>query len=260
MEADYTFSFTTGVFGCEDLDDPFYLSKSVASAEDIVLDRQYKLLPSCGGKDNMHHFKFTLEEATKIRDHYKVVYADTANPSWRFYFLRADGLDYSGQGAGIDVAGQYEYEAAYSFLPGTYYVKTGKTYYTGHTAVYEILLETATPCEDDIYEDNDFFDQATPVSEGLIHLRGCSVDKDYFSIDLSAGETLVVTLDHETPPEADYRMTGYNAMKQERARYQGYAHSSSISMTVTADETHCVDVFFWPDNNTYSLNFEVTGP
>ncbi len=260
LAADHTFGFTTGVFGCDGLDDPFYSNKSIASAGEIVLNRRYKLLPSCGGAANMHYFKFTLDEATKITAYYKVVYADTSRLGWVTYFLRADGQDYAGQGAGPIVADRCEYQFARSFLPGTYYINTGETNYTGHTAVFEFLLATSEPCEDDMYEDNDFFDEATPVSEGDIFLRGCSLDKDFFSIDLSAGQTLVVTLDCSNPTTELHRIVGYNAVEQERGYYQGYANPSSITLTATASETHYVEVFWWNNDMTYSLNFNITGP
>jgi len=259
LASDYTFDFTTGVFGCGGFDDPFAASKSIASAGEVVLDHRYRLMPSCGGDANMHYFKFTLDEATKITTRYMIVDADTTEISWRFAYLRADGQEYTGHGSGPDPTSPYEYESAYSFLPGTYYVKMGKTYDTGHTAIYEFVLETSEPCQDDAYEDNDFFDQATPVSEGSIDLRGCSVDKDYCAIDLSTGESLTVTLSYDTP-QADYVITTYNPSENQMSRYQRNDNPFDVSFTAATDGTYYIEVFWWRDGSIYSLDFDITGP
>ena len=259
LDSDYTFDFTTGDFGCDGLEDPFSTSKTIATASRVDLDHRYRLVPSCGGDENMHVFKFTLDEATKITTHYTIVDADTSKLSWRFRYMREDGLDYYAAGSGVTLDSYYDYQAAYSFLPGTYYIKTGKTYGTGHTAVYELLLETSSACVDDAYEDNDFFDQATPVTEGSYNLRGCSVDKDYLSIELEAGQQLDVTLSYELP-EADYIISVYNSSQVEMARYMRYANPFSFSYTAGASGTYYVVMFFWTDDHDYSLDFDITGP
>jgi hypothetical protein len=259
LDGDYTFGFTTGVFGCEGLDDPFYACRSTATAGELELDHRYRLLPSCGGDENMHVFKFTLDQATKVTTRYKIVDADTSNLSWRFCYMREDGQEYNSHGAGITLSSYYEYEAAYSFLAGTYYIKMGKTEDTGHTAVYEVILETSAACQDDAYEDNDFFDQATPVTEGSIDLRGCSVDRDYLSIYLEAGQTLEVTLSYDLP-EADYIVSAYNGSYGEIVRYARYANPFTFSFTAAASGTYYVRNFFWTDKHDYTLNFDITGP
>jgi hypothetical protein len=169
LSGDHTFSFTSGEFGCDELDHPFGDNHSLATAADIEFGRRYKLLPSCGGDGNMDYFKFTLTQAATVTAHYEVVYADTNKMSWRCYFPRTEDDYYTAHGSGPRIQDTPQpYELMYSFLPGTYYLRTGKTYDTGHTAVYELVVETSEACPDDAYEDNDFPDQAVPATAGLI--------------------------------------------------------------------------------------------
>jgi len=261
IAADYEFAFTTGVFGCDELEDPFENSKSIGTAALVDWDIRYKLLPGCGGDANMHHFKLVLTEDTMITIRYKIVDADTANLSWVTNFLRADGKEYPGQGAGITVADHYEYEFRRSFLAGTYYVKTGKRDYTGHTAVYEIVFMASEACADDAYEDNDFPDEATPVVAGpFAGLRACYIDDDYYAIDLSIGQTLDVTLDAPGTEGTLRRMWIISPSGTEMGRYNGYGNPCSLERTAFMDGTHYVQVRWWVSDIDYELDFEITDP
>ncbi len=261
LGGDYEFSFTTGTFGCEELEDPFAANMSIATAAGVEYDTRYTLLPSCGGQDNMHCFKLVLSEATMITVLYRVVDADTANLSWRLYFKRADEMDYASQGAGVTVADHYEYSFRRSFLPGTVYVKTGKAEETGHAAVYEIEFRASEACADDAYEDNDFMDQATPVTAGtLTDLRACYIDDDYYAIDLTSGQALTVTLDAPGTDGELRRMWILTPSGTEMGRYNGYGNPCSLERTAFTDGTHYVQVRWWMDDVDYELDFEVTGP
>jgi len=261
LSGDHEFSFTTGDFGCDELEDPFADAMSIATAAEVDFNTRYKLLPSCGGQGAMHYFKLVLSQATMITAKYRIIDADTTQVSWRLYFKRADEEDYTSQGSSPVVADHHEYSMRYSFLPGTYYIKTGKEEDTGHTAVYEIEFEDSEACADDAYEDNDFFDEATPVTPGTLeNLRSCYTDDDYYSIDLTTGQTITVTLDAPGTSGTLRRVWIYNPSNMEMGRYNGYGNPVVLERTAYMDGTHYVCSRWWIDDVDYNLTIEVTGP
>ena len=72
----------------------------------------------------------------------------------------------------------------------------------GASAPYalDIAVERAVqPCEDDDFEDDDTIATATPVVSGLLYdLQACPGDDDWFAVAAAAGDTLVVTVSHES--------------------------------------------------------------
>jgi hypothetical protein len=131
--------------------------------------------------------------------------------------------------------------------------------------VYDLTLETLDPCQDDAYEDNDFIDQAVPISPGTVRdLIGCDSDSDYFSLDLAVGQTLTATAT-ETTTRRDTRML--EIYGPTHSRLTGHvSHEDPIenpiveTWTALESGTYFVRIYWHGDGNVYDLEVEVTGP
>jgi hypothetical protein len=74
---------------------------------------------------------------------------------------------------------------------------------------YELDLVVATPgvCNDDAFEDDDLIGDARPVGAGTWTATSCPGDVDWFSIDLLAGDTLILDVDEDfTIGNVDFRV------------------------------------------------------
>jgi hypothetical protein len=127
--------------------------------------------------------------------------------------------------------------------------------------VYEIEFEDSQACADDTHEDNDFFDEAAPVTPGTLqNLRSCYTDDDFYSIDLTTGQTITVTLDAPGTSGTLRRVWIYTPTKTEMGRYNGYGNPVVLERTAFMDGTHYVASRWWIDDVDYELTIEVTGP
>jgi methionine-rich copper-binding protein CopC len=254
------FSFTTGPLDCDHLDDAFEPNHDVGSAVQVELDREYRMLKSCGAEERRDYFAFTLTDTAKVTAISYLSYADTSRVSWNIYWLNAQDDDYSTLGTSFrDDKLQCSYH--YTFLPGTYYVMMGKSYIDHHFVVYHFRLETSSPCEEDPYEDNDFIEDAAPITPGLWEgLRGCHVDADYYTLDLTAGQTLTVTASEVTSFGGTRRMKIYSPGYYERTRHTSQDEPAVESWTATEDGPHYFMIQYWVDGVVYDLDIEVTGP
>jgi len=254
MESDLTFSYTTGSFSCAGLYDPFEPNDDISSAKPVDLDTWYHLVPSCGGDERNDYYKYTLTDPAMTTVRVNFVRGDTTHIRWGIYFYRGDGEEYATLGTGkFPYPGNVSYH--YSFLPGTYYTRIFKYDSDQYTGVYDFIVETSEPCEDDEYEDNDFPDEAKPITAGLHEgLRGCHVDTDYYTIEMAAGKTLKVT------------MTEFTSVGGSRMLYLSGPGVSAggvnqveprVEMVLAQEGTYYIQTRWWADSVIYDLNIEV---
>lgn len=254
MESDYTFSYTTGTFSPGYLYDPFAGNFDIAHAADVETDTGYWLVPSCWTDTRFDFYRFTLADTAKVTASVDYVYGNTPEMRWGISYLRADEESYASTGTG---ARSYPSNISfnYSFLPGTYYAKIYKYESDAYCGVYNFTLETSEPCPDDEYEDNDFPDEAKPITAGLHEgLRGCFVDQDFYSIEMAQGKTLKVTMT-EVSSVGGSRMlyiTGpgvsVGGINQVEPR---------VEMVLAQAGTYTIRTRWWADGVTYDLNIEV---
>jgi hypothetical protein len=260
MLADFTFSFTTGALDCAHLEDCMEPNDQVGSAAAVELDKTYTCLSTCGGDGRYDYYRFTLESAAMVRAKTTLTYLDTTEVSWAIYFLRDQDSRYCWYLGPISAGGEQSYR--YTFLPGTYYLEVRKIHDDKYLAVYDLVLETSAPCEDDSYEDNDFWDEAVPVTPGTISdLRGCDVDPDWFSIDLTAGQTLVVTATQTTDFETTRELIIYDPDIKTVADtlFEAEGVPTTRSWVAIGDGIHYFSIRWWVDGLIYDLDVDVNG-
>ncbi len=250
----YTFGFTTGPLDCAGAMD--YLEPNSATNEvaDIEIPCTYPVLSSCGASDRYDYFSFTVEEAVKVTFRLERVDEGPA-VSWVAGFQRTVYQIYAVSDS-LRTGG--EVSDYYTFLPGTYLIRTGKQDEDDEIVFYRLTVETSAPCADDIYEDNDFSFEATPIGPGHFEdLMSCYRDLDYYSIDLTVGQTLTVTAANVSGGAVDGGVyildPDYTLVAQDR----GTDSPLGASWTATEDGTHRFRVG-WPSAEVeYTMDVEV---
>ncbi len=256
MTEDQTFAFTTGPMDCDHLDDYLEPNDTIGAAAEIDIVKAYPLLSSCGG-DN-EYYKFVLNDTAKVTARIEHVYSEDPQPTWYIRFKRATDEAYTwsigwfAEGTSIN--------HAFTFLPGTYYVETGSGVETGRIVVYNLILQVSAPCLDDSLEDNDFIDEASPITPGLTEgLRGCYRDRDCYSIHLGLGQTLTVTVDQD--PDIGSQLT-LEVLGPDGAVLTGgtYVENPAIlTWTATQDTTHYIGATYRNSNVRYSIDVDIMG-
>ncbi len=141
-----------------------------------------------------------------------------------------------------------------------------------------IVVDTPPACEDDEYEENDTWNvDATPVVDGSdIYATKCDGDADYYSIDLTSGQTITITLTFN-PDIADLVLIlWYSSVDYSTWHYIDYIMSgtgtASYSFTAgdeypfytgdyTGTGTYYIDIAEWMgDIAGYELTVSVANP
>jgi hypothetical protein len=214
------------------------------------------MLSSCGGSERFDFFEFTLSQEAMVKGTVMITYQDTSRVNWLWSYLRGDGGEYVS--AGLDATGgDNPVTWSHSFEPGTYYLQIGRYYDDSYLNVYSLRLRTLTACEDDTYEDNDFFDEAVALAEGSHNLKACRNDKDFFSINVHAGHTLSVTLDNGASNTR--RLYIHNPDKTFFGGVQNQVNPAMVSGVATQTGTHYIEIMYWVDDIDYELNIDITG-
>jgi hypothetical protein len=259
LAADYEFSFTTGPFDCAHLQDRFEPNDDITTATPVELDTHYPRLSTCGGQERRDLFRFTVTDTVKVTAMNHVSHSDSNKANFLVEFLRSDGAELTAAGMLGNVPGNMDWWR--TFLPGTYYLSTGKYHDDQYIVAYDLVLETSEPCQDDEFEDNDLFDEAAPMTPGSYPgLRGCKVDEDYYSLELTGGQTLTVTYAQTSTPEKLRRLTIYDEGERELLRRQESTSPTVGTLTIPSTGTYYIGFFFWNDDITYDLDIEVSGP
>ncbi len=255
MDQDYIFSFTTAAFACANLYDPFEPNDDTDQASPVELDTWYRLVPSCGSESRHDYYQFTLSDTAKATVILNVVDADTTHMRWGISFYRGNGASLTQLGTGHFLI-PFTQDFYQSLLPGTYIALLYKYDDDQYSGLYNFMIETSEPCADDQYEDNDFEEEATPITAGLYEdLRACYLDKDLYSIDLAQGKTLRVTMSEVEPSGGSRALriwgpgTSVGGVNQTEPR---------VEMALAGQAgTFYIYVQWWRDNVTYDLNVEV---
>lgn len=256
MGQEVIFGFTTGPLDCEHLRDRFEPNDDIASATQTGTDGFYPGLTSCGGAERFDFYRFTLTQTQKIRVTTEAAYVDTQSVVWKIKFRRDDGLDYASLGTQVYAGGSAS--SYYTFLPGTYWIEAGKYDDDSHLVVYHLIVEELAPAPDDQYEDNDFPDQATPIQPGLYEgLRGARSDADYYSLDLTVGQTITVTATEVTTTYGIRRLEILDANATFLTGHTDTVNPAVEFWTVTTTGTYIVYARWWSDDVIYNLNVEV---
>ena len=151
---------------------------------------------------------------------------------------------------------------------GTYAVYVGLDPYAADDATpgnfYELVLTLGAPCTD-VFEDNDSQARAYPLGSGdFLGLRSCPNDGDYYSMNLSEGETLIVdaTFAHAA---GDIDLRVYGPSGAQVASATSNSDDEHIEYLVANTGEHIVsvalDVYAADDEtpgNAYSLT--ISGP
>jgi hypothetical protein len=259
MPADFDFAFTTGPLDCAHLEDYLEPNDDLGSATPIELDTVYPLLSTSGGAERYDYFRFDVETASLVKAYNKGVYLDTTSVDWFVQFWRDEEHQYGWQGSSMEPGRERGFY--FTFRPGTYYVEIRKNADDHHCAVYDLELQTSPPCEDDAYEDNDFLEEATPVTPGTIpDLRGCFIDRDFFSIHLDTGQTLTATATQVTDLQVTRRMKIFDPAGISRidTTFNAQGVPATRSWTAQEDGTHYVKIRWWTDGIIYDLDIDVS--
>jgi hypothetical protein len=253
-----TLSYTTGPNDCEHWADRFEPNEDAYEASILELDLVYPHVSTCG--DDVDLYGFTLTEPRKVTVSTAIIQAipdpedNDEFPNWAIFWVRENGDAYTTKGTSAHPGESRSFH--YSFFPGTYYAKI----WCGDDEVlvhYEVEFSTSEPCADDEYEDNDFRDEAKPISPGLHeNLSGCYLDKDWYSIPVISGQTFTMTVN-----TGDY--TGTRRVRAyEPGGGQFYTTNSnnpiSDSIEITADGTLDLAFEVWADDVIYDMELTLT--
>jgi hypothetical protein len=193
MGSDYTFSFTSAALDCANAADYFEPNNATNETTEVEIPCTFPVLSSCGGDERKDYYSFTLGEAKKVTVRLRRIDGGSA-ASWSTSLLRGFYQIYA---FGDSLRTTEETSNYYTFLPGTYTFSTGKQNEDDDIVFYSLTIETSSPCPDDVYEDNDFYFEATAIDPGsYTDLMSCYRDQDFYAIDVSAGQTLTVTADN----------------------------------------------------------------
>jgi hypothetical protein len=250
----FTRSFDTGPLDCEHLDDQFEPNDEIAEATPLELDTRYRMITIC--QDDEDKYVFTVEETVMVRALEWIKHNDEIEDNFARVFMREDGERYVSAGSAPSSGAYLDY-FHFTFHPGTYYLDVYSNDDPVYT-LYDFELATEPPCPDDGYEDNDFVDEAVFINPGTITgLRGCWLDRDFFAVDVDAGETLTVTVTAEEGA-GTRRLKFYDTLGADGPYWTNSSNPLSGSYVATVSGVHFFKVRFWNDDIEYEIEVEVT--
>jgi hypothetical protein len=248
----FTATVTTGPLDCAHLADRFEPNEAAAAAAEVMLDTLYTGLATC--QDDEDVFRFCVEDTLMVTARTHIVYAD--EDSWLIYWERQDGVTYDATMGTTANTGETP-SFHYTFLPGTYGLRLHGNH-AEERILYDLELETSPPCRDDIYEDNDFYDEPAAITPGTYAgLTGCYLDADWYSFFVLAGETITMTMDTR-----DYTSTRRLIIRepggdQISGTSELGAPTSTLSLTATGDGHARVMCMVWRDGVVYDMMIAV---
>ena len=250
-----TTAFRTGAFDCEHLADHMEPNNSIAAAAPIKLERTYRTLTGC--ENDTDFYRFTLDHTAKV---IPIAYYRHAVSELCFLRIRrADGGLYSHSYSCVD-AGDTLVGRPFTLMPGTYLLEAVDQDGYDAYVIYDMRLNTASPCIDDSYEDNDFLDEAVTIAPGTHEdLRGCMMDGDYYAVEAEAGETITVTVAADTSGCVLKQVGIYGPSEDELASYWDSFHNPvTVDAVASESGTHYILVRFWSDGIVYDMAVDVT--
>jgi hypothetical protein len=249
-----TTSFQTGAVNCDNLLDHLEPDNDIPGATPLGLNEWVHTLTQCEGRADYDYFQFTLAETAKV--YAKATLKECIEDlGWVTEFRRDDGELYVDSGSSAS-PGETR-GCQFTFLPGTYWVDVYATdSEPWEFALYDFMLETRPPCRDDEFEDNDFIDECAQVQPNQDYdLINCFVDSDWFWVNLTAGQTLTVTVTSDVSTNRRLRLR--DTAQTEVAFYNGSDDPASVSHTATESGPHFIMARFWSDGTEYEMNVGV---
>jgi hypothetical protein len=255
MAEDRSFGFTTGPMDCDHLEDYLEPNDNIETATDIYIVKAYPLLSSCGD-GRTEYYRFDITDTALVTARIEHVYSDDPKPTWYVNFKRATDEAYTWYTGWI--SGDVSINQRFTFLPGTYYLHTGSSGAADRIVVYNLIIQISAPCLDDSLEDNDFIDEASPITPGLTDgLRGCYRDRDCYSIRLSAGQVLTVAA--EQNPDIGSQLTleilGPDGFALTGGTYQ--ENPATLTWAASQDTSHYIAATYWNNDVDYLIEVEV---
>ena len=245
-------SFQTGELDCSHLEDYLEPNGSWATATDVDLDRTYHTLSVC--EDDEDYYAFTLSDTKKVTVSNRFVRASST--MWRIHFVRADGENYT-QHTTMSADTGEEARFYFTFLPGTYLVRILGPDEPDYV-LYDMELETSDPCVDDAYEDNDFLDEAAPLTIGQTYqLTACMLDSDIFSFDVAAGQTVSMSITQAAGGTAYSSLYIQGPDGTAIASHASADNAPTLQGVAETSGTHYAHSRFWQDGVEYELLVEV---
>ncbi len=244
-------SFQTGALDCAHLVDQLEPNDDLLTPAEVQLDHEYHTLTICGEDEDF--VTFTLDETKKVTVTCHFDHAD--DEDWFIQFLRSDGESYTWQGSGAFP--DFTREFSFSFMPGTYVVQLD-SYDDPTYILYDLELATSEPCVDDQYEDNDFIDEAAPLTTNETHqLTGCRLDVDVFSFHAEAGQTITLTATQTGGLSAHSRLKLYGPEEGLLTSEDFNENVSTVSAVAADSGTHYAHTRYWADVVAYELRIDV---
>jgi hypothetical protein len=253
----FTRAFQTGIHDCAHVADPLEPNDAAASATPALVGKVRRSLTVCDADKDIYRFNVVSASKITVSTPIHDASADSTDfPGWQIHYMREDGDYYATLGTSAHPGESPSY--SYTFLPGTYFVEIYSSYglEPGEYVLYDLDVAAGDPCDDDAFEDNDFRDMATPLTAGLhTGLRGCDVDQDCYTIPMTAGQTLSLTLDATMPEGAwAHRRVGLFPPSGEVARSEGTENPVALEVTSGTDGQAVIEVRFWADDVDYSMD------
>ena len=252
--APFTAGFDTGDDACANLADRFEPDDDTASAADVAIDL-YPALSTCG--DDEDFYRITLTDTLKVSA--RTTIASAGNVTWNIHWVREDMAQYATRSTSI-VDGE-TVDFPFTFYPGTYYLQLYGPV-AGDPVLYDLTFATADPCRDDVYEDNDFQDEAAAVEPGLHEgLTACYLDADWYAFPVTDGQTIHFGVEHGGPTGTRLRrLRILEPGGLDVVQVFTVEPDAAVSLTATADGEAQVMVMFWDDAIEYSMTIGVEGP
>ena len=143
----------------------------------------------------------------------------------------------------------------------------GRLYgFLGDEGPYNLNLNTTgcgevpiDPIEDDRFEDNDVFQEATPLTPGVYtDLTRTESDDDWYAVEVCEGGTINVELlfSHQ---QGDLNAWLYDSAVLYLDGSLSSTDNESLSATVLSTQTVYINVFSFSDEASYQLNVSITG-
>jgi hypothetical protein len=248
-----TLSFQAGTLDCAHMQDYAEPNDAIAQATHVEVGEISHTLSGCDGDTDF--FEFTLDDTAYVSAR---VECKRGVDEWCYGYLRRHtGEDYTHTGKHINTGEHMN--VGFTLHPGTYYFEFyGQGGYEDYL-LYDFTVTTSDPCDDDAYEDNDFFDEATPVTPGsYTDLQTCYVDRDYFAFQVDAGETIAVTVDAHTGGGATRWIGLYGPSEDELDFYNGDENPVTVEAVAQESGTHYLMTRFWATGYIYDVDIGVT--
>jgi hypothetical protein len=249
--APFSLNVTTGSLDCDHLMDRFEPNDLPSTATEVKIDTTYAGLATCQEDDDW--FRVTIQDTLKVYAETSIDYADEV--SWGIYWARADGEELATLGTTVRTGDTKSFQ--HTFLPGTYYAKIFG-FNEEERALYDLRMRTEEPCMEDPYEDNDFEDEAAPITPGLHEgLTGCYVDADWYSVPIEMGQTLTLTMN--TPEYTSTRRV--TIVMPDNTWTSDTRHDENVTIisgSTSAEGTARVMCMVWTDGIIYNMAIEIT--